>query len=130
MLQHKGLFKLSVVGMTAVVGILVNGISAKAEETILNQSHNKVKVEYRLAQHPKPPTCIKTLVDQLHKHSVIYQALAKRWEGERRLTYRACVRGASPTHCEKILWQPNPYKKRILLTNKQIWMLEQRYDYY
>ncbi len=130
MLRHKGLMKLSAVGMTVIVSILVNGISAKAEETILNQSDNKVKVEYTLAQHHPQPMCIKTLVDKLHKHSVIYQALARRWERERRLTYRACVREASPSHCEKIIWQPNPYKKRILLTNKQIWMLEQRYDYY
>ncbi|MDJ0619668.1 MAG: hypothetical protein QNJ63_23495 [Calothrix sp. MO_192.B10] len=130
MLLQKALMQLSAVGMAVLVSVLTSGAQVKAEENIFNQNHtNKSTVEYTVAQVPKP-MCLKTLLDKLHKRSVIYRALAQRWERERRVKYRTCVRRASPSHCERIIWQPNPYRKRILLTNKQIWMIEQRYDYY
>ncbi|MDJ0734607.1 MAG: hypothetical protein QNJ47_11170 [Nostocaceae cyanobacterium] len=130
MLLRKDLTHLSAVGMALLLSVLASGAQVKAQENLFSQNYtNKATVEYTVAQDTKP-IYLKTLLDKLRKQSVIYRALAQRWERERRLTYRTCVRSASPSHCEKIIWKPNPYRKRILLTNKQIWMIEQRYDYY
>ncbi len=130
MLLPKDLTHLSAVGMAVLLSVLASGVQVKAEENIFSQNYtNKATVEYAAAQDTKP-MCLEKLLNKLHKKSVIYRALAQRWERARRLRYRTCVRSQSPTNCEKIIWKTNPYRKRLLLTNKQIWMIEQRYDYY